>query len=279
MKKLILLLLCGVLMSNTISLYAQPAFTVEVKGKGSPVLLFPGFGCPGAVWQETVAQLSQTHECHVFTFAGFGQASPIGFPWLSTIKDSILQYVKARQLQRPVLLGHSLGGTLSLWLAALEKTTFQQAIVVDALPCTMALFNPAYKGELLPYDNPQSKAMLEMNAQQFDAMLAQQVNFMCRNKDKQAQILNWMKTSDRKTYVYGYTDYLNLDLREAIAGITIPVTLLAATAMGKAMVEKTYQLQYQKLPSVKIRYADNAAHFVMFDQPEWFAGQLKEILQ
>ncbi|MCU0351383.1 MAG: alpha/beta hydrolase, partial [Flavobacterium sp.] len=70
---------------------AQKAFTVNVKGKGAPILLFPGFGCTGELWNETVAELSKTNECHIFTFAGFGNAPPIETPWLATIKEEIIK--------------------------------------------------------------------------------------------------------------------------------------------------------------------------------------------
>ena len=64
--------------------------------------------------------------------------------------------------------------------------------------------------------------------------------------------------------------------REEIAKIKVPVVILAATFPDKATVEKTYQTQFEKLPSVKIFYAENAAHFVMYDQPEWFLKNLTE---
>jgi len=258
---------------------AQTSFRVTVKGKGSPVLLFAGFGCTGEVWNETVAELSKKHECHIFTFAGFGGVPAIETPWLSSIKDEVIQYVKTKKLKKPTLMGHSLGGTLSLWLAALEKEMFKQIVVVDALPCSAALMIPNYKGEKLPYENPRNKMMLDMNQEAFAKMNTQMTNFMCKNKEKQKVIVDWMNLVDRKTYVYGYVDMLNLDLREEIAKITIPVTILAATNPDLTTVEKTYKAQYEKLPSVKIHYAENAAHFVMYDQPEWFMQKVKEIIQ
>lgn len=255
---------------------AQAPFQVIVKGKGDPILLFPGFGCTGDVWDETVAALSKTNECHIFTFAGFGNVPPIGTPWLPKIKDGIIDYVKERKLKKPILLGHSLGGTLSLWLATLEKGMFKKVIVVDALPGAAALMIPGYTGEIIPYDNPRSKMMLDMDSASFSSMNAQSVSYMCLNKEKQPTIVHWMNSVDRKTYVYGYVDMLNLDLRKEIAGITIPVIILAASQPDIAAIQKTYQSQYANLPAVTIRYADHSAHFVMYDQPEWFITNVRE---
>lgn len=255
---------------------AQSAFQVVVKGRGQPILLFPGFGCTGEVWNEAVAELSKTHQCHIFTFAGFGNVPPVGMPWLSKIKDGVIAYVKENKLKKPTLLGHSLGGTLSLWLASVEPDMFNKIIVVDALPASAALMIPNYKGEAIAYDNPQSTMMLGMDSASFAAMNAQTVPYMCKNVEKQEVLVDWMNKADRKTYVYGYIDMLNLDLRQEIAKIKIPVIVLGAANPDKATVEKTYNAQYEKLPSTVIHYAENSAHFVMYDQPKWFMEKLNE---
>lgn len=68
----------------------------------------------------------------------------------------------------PVLIGHSLGGTLSLWLTSSESDMFKKAIVVDALTCTAALLNPNYrKGDFYEYNNPQSNNILNMSNEEF----------------------------------------------------------------------------------------------------------------
>lgn len=263
----------------TVCSQTSKAFEVTVVGKGEPVLLFPGFGCTQEVWEDTVAEISKTHECHLFTFAGFGDTAPIDMPWLSTIKDDIITYVTQKKLVKPTLLGHSLGGTLSYWLASEKPDMFKKVIAVDALPGTAALMIPNYNGDTILYDNPQSNFMLQMSDAEFNNMNAQQIQFMCKNPEKQKVLEAMMKKTDRKTYVYGYIDMLNLDLRTAIANITIPVTVLAATFPDKATVKKTYAEQFAKLPGVLIKYADNAAHFVMYDSPEWFVKNVIESLK
>jgi len=261
------------------SVFSQTAFQVEVKGKGAPVLLFPGFGCTGEVWNETVAEISKNYECHIFTFAGFGNVPPIEEPWLSAINEQVISYVKTKKLKNAILIGHSLGGTLSLWLAAEETDLFKKLILVDALPASAALMIPNYKGEAIPYDNPQSKMMLAMDQNAFNAMNSQMTSYMCLNKEKQKTINDWMNIADRKTYVYGYIDMLNLDLRKEISKIKIPVVILAATNPDLNTVQNTYKVQYENLPSAKIYYASKSAHFVMYDQPEWFIEKVKSELQ
>jgi pimeloyl-ACP methyl ester carboxylesterase len=277
MKKFIFIALFFFALGQT-NLYAQQSFNVEITGKGKPILLFPGFGCSGKMWEESVSQLALTHKCYTFTFAGFGNAKPIDTLWFLTIKQDVEKYIKKQKLQKASLLGHSLGGTLSLWLASENPKWFKDIILVDALPASAALMIPNYKGEKLSYDNPQSKAMLKMTTEEFQKMNIQSAKFMTYNKEKQNLVAEMMNQSDRKTYVYGYIDMLNLDLRKDIAKIKKPVTILAASNPNLEMVTKTYNEQYKNLPNVKIMYAEKSAHFVMFDQPKWFMEQLAKIL-
>ena len=47
------------LLTSVLTANSQSAFKVVVSGKGQPILLFPGFGCTGEVWNDAVAELSK----------------------------------------------------------------------------------------------------------------------------------------------------------------------------------------------------------------------------
>lgn len=264
----------------TFSTIAQEkSFQVEVTGKGNPILLFPGFSCTGDVWNETVKELSKTNECHIFTFAGFGNVPAIETPWLETIKTDLQKYVARKKLNKPTIIGHSMGGSLALWLASEKPNTYKELIIVDGLPSIGALMIPNFSPEKISYDNPFSKQQLEMDETAFKQMANQMASGMVFNKEKQKDIVSWMLQADRKTYVYGYIDLMKLDLRESIKSIKIPVTIMAAISMyPKPQVEKLYTEQYQKLENKEIIYVDKSAHFIMFDKPEWFQKQIQKLV-
>lgn len=276
--KSILLMAIGVI---SLSLSAQnKAFEVAISGTGEPILFFPGFTCPGEVWEDIVYELSKTNECHVFTFAGFGNVPAIEKPWLPKIKDGISQYIAEKHLQKATIVGHSLGGTLGLWLASKATFDFNKIIVVDALPSTGALMIPDFDSESIVYDNPFNQTLLDMDAKSFEVMASQMASGMVLNKDKHEQLKSWILNTDRETYVYGYTDLLKLDLREVLSKITAPVTILAATQpYGEENVKQTYIEQYKNLDKYTIKYAAESAHFIMYDQPNWLLINIVEELQ
>ncbi|NIF04872.1 alpha/beta hydrolase [Chryseobacterium sp. Tr-659] len=254
-------------------------FEVTVTGKGKPVLLFPGFACTAEVYKGIVNELSSHYEVHSFTFAGFGKVPPITFPWLPKIKDALQVYIQKNHINKPVIIGHSLGGVLGLWLTAEEPKAYSKLIVIDALPATGAIMMPNYKSENITYENPHNKKIIEMNTRDFTNMAKQMVQSMSLNKEVHQQLTDWMVMSDRSTFVYGYTDFLKLDLRDKLADITIPVSIYAATyPFGMEVKQTNYKTQYANLKNYTLNFAENSGHFIMYDKPEWFLKQIKSEL-
>jgi len=263
------------------SLQAQnnPAIHVEVTGQGESILLIPGFTVPGDSWDATVQQLEKNYECHVVTLAGFGGKEPIEFPWLSTVNEALEDYINEHDLRDVTVIGHSLGGTIATWLASRTHTKLSRIIVIDALPATGALMIPNFNPDHLAYDSPFNNRQLAMNDADFEQLANTMAKGMSLNTKIQERIKNWIVEADRKTYVYGYTDYLKLDLREDLNNISIPVSIIAADQpYGKEAVIKTYQEQYANLSDYDLIIAENSAHFIMFDKPDWFMEQILRIL-
>jgi pimeloyl-ACP methyl ester carboxylesterase len=279
MKNFILLLVSFVF---SLSIYAknegQP-ISVEVTGKGKPIVLIPGFTVPGDIWNPLVKELEKNYECHIVTLAGFGKKEPIEFPWLPKVNESLKNYILKNDLQNATIIGHSLGGTIATWLAAQNDLKLSKIILIDALPASGALMIPNFNPENLIYESPYNNQQLAMDDVTFEQTASAMAKSMSLKESAQEKIKNWILESDRKTYVYGYTDYLKLDLRENLKNISIPVTIIAASQpYGEEMVKQTYKNQYANLKDYNFIIAEDSAHFIMLDKPEWFLKQMQTIL-
>jgi pimeloyl-ACP methyl ester carboxylesterase len=266
-----------VLFSLSVSADLQ-SIKVEVKGKGKPVLLLAGFTCTGDVWNETVSEISETNECHIVTYAGFGNVPALDTLWLQTIKHDLDNYIEQNKFEDLSIIGHSMGGTLALWIASEKKFDIKSMLVIDALPCMGALMIPNYSSENISYDTPYGRNLLSMSDSDFSGMAMNFAKFMCKNISKHEQIANWIKVSDRKTYVHGYFDLLKVDLRKALANIDTPVRILAAANPSKSMVENAYNEQYVLLENKEVIYVEDSAHFIMYDQYDVYIENVKQIL-
>ena len=125
------------------------SFTVDVEGKGSPVILIPGLGCSAEVWSETAAHLQgKGFQTHALTIAGFGGTKPITSDHLlNTVRDDLATYITQNKLGHPVVIGHSLGGFVALSLAAEHPDLPGKVISVDGLPYLPVMMNPTITPE------------------------------------------------------------------------------------------------------------------------------------
>lgn len=274
MKKLIVLLLISIVAPAL----AQPAFKVDKTGKGMPVLFLPGFMTPGSVWAETAKNLNGKYEAHLISYAGFNGNAPIAMPWYATIKKELVNYVKVNKLKNLKLIGHSMGGNLAVDLAAELGDVVDKIIIVDALACMREVMMPGVPAEALQYESPYNKQMLEMNDDAFQKSAIMMAQGMTTVTEKQELIKSWILETDRKTYVYGYTDLLKLDVRPALAQIKVPALILGAPFPTKEIVLPNFEKQYTNLANKQLEIAPGGRHYIMFDQPEWLYNQINNFL-
>ena len=233
MKRIISIPAIGLLLScllGSILVSAQTLFTVEVKGKGKPMLLIHGLYCSGEVWKETVEHYQHNYECHVITLAGFGGNSPVQKEnFLEAVKDDIIAYTKDKKLKKPVLMGHSLGAFISFWAAASTPGLFEKVIAVDGLPFFPAVQIPGATAE-------SSKAMATnmrnlLGNQNREQILAGQKMFlpsMITSPERVEQVAAIASNADGKTQGQVMYEMYTTDLRPLVSNIDCPVLLLGA---------------------------------------------------
>jgi pimeloyl-ACP methyl ester carboxylesterase len=276
MKKLIILLL--VVVSATQLFGQTSAIRVKKTGVGTPILLLPGFITPGSVWDETVKNLKGKYETHLISYAGFNGIDPIDMPWYDNIKKELITYVKTNNLKNLKLIGHSMGGNLAVDLAAELGNIVNQVIIVDALACMRDVMMPGVPVEAFQYNSSYNQQTLAMSAEAFQQTASMMAQGMTSVVEKQEVIKSWILEADRKTYVYGYTDLLKLDLRPVLTSIKIPVLILGAPFPNKEVVISNYEKQYATLTNKTLEIAPSGRHFIMFDQPEWLYNQINSFL-
>lgn len=264
----------------TLACFAQrPSFTVVKKGKGKPVLFLPGFSTPGSVWNESVQHIKGNVQAHLFTYAGFGGVTPIDTPWYTSIRRDLMSYILEHKLLHITVIGHSMGGTLAMDIAAALPNKVDRIILVDALPAIRDLIMPGVSADKIHYNTPHNNQMLQMKEEAFEKNAVMMAAGMTSNKEKADSIANWIITTDRKTYVYGFTDLLKLDLRDDLKKIKARALILGATFPTKDVAKRTFEQQYSNLKHNRIEMAPESKHYIMFDQPDWFYAQLNAFLK
>ncbi|WP_185147039.1 alpha/beta fold hydrolase [Pseudochryseolinea flava] len=253
-------------------------FDVQKTGVGKKAVIFiPGFGCSGDVWTDTRLHLDKQFTCYTLTMAGFAGTAPQENATFDRWKQGVAQYIQDHNIDRPIVIGHSMGGALALALAADYPLLVGKIVVVDALPCLSALRDPNFKSNPSNDCSPWATQMGSTSDEQFSQMQKMSIPSLVQDQSKYDLIVGWTVKSDRKTFGNMYCDFLNTDLREKIKSITCPSLVLLESAF-KPMAT-TMEDQYKGLATGNIKYADKGLHFIMFDDFDWYMNQINEFLK
>lgn len=261
---------------------------VKVEGKGAAVIFIPGLNSASSVFTDSCAAIKSNHQCHLIQLPGFAGQAPVNetnTDFLMSMRDRIEHYMSAKKLNKVSLIGHSLGGTLSLMIAQHAPDKVEKVIIIDALPFYAAIQNPAATAEAMKPQADQMRAMM-INQSQDDYLKygAQNLAGMSNNPNNLATLTEWLKTSDRATTAAAMYSMMVTDLRKSIVNIKAPTMVLGAWAAYKpygATKESTkgiFTAQYAELKNVDIRMSEAGFHFLMWDDATWVKQQVNEFL-
>ncbi len=239
--------------------FEPTSFSVAVSGHGRPIILIPGLGCPGSVWSATVAHFADA-ETHVLTLAGFAGRPPIDAPLSATVRRELAAYIRDRHLDHPIVIGHSLGGFIALWLAEAEPELVGPTIAVDAPPALGS--------------DPGSIAMAVQQGAQWKAMTRS--DFADATRDMFLAMANDARTvtpviaevvrSDRRAFADAYVELFHTDLRADLPRIQARVLVVLADGPYQDQI----RAQVAAIPAREVIVVPRTRHFVMFDDPTGF---------
>ncbi|MBY0493753.1 MAG: alpha/beta hydrolase [Cyanobacteria bacterium] len=261
----------------------HPSFSATVSGRGPAIILIPGLMSTGDVWTSTVARYQDRYTLHTVTLAGFGGPPPIGAPFLSRVRDELIAYIRDEKLQKPILIGHSLGGFLAFWIGATAPDLIGGIVAVDGVPFLPALGNPSATAEAMSAQAQQISTLYgSFSKEQLAAQSRMAMAALITAPADVERALTWVAQSDPKTTGMAAGEMMTTDLRGDISNITAPVLLIGATggapeAMRPTM-EKAYAAQVAKLPSARVKIAAASRHFIMFDDPQLLFSSIDEFL-
>lgn len=236
------------------------------------MILIPGLSSHGSVWDGACAHLRGRYEMHVLTLGGFAGVAPAadrsGF--LARQREALAAYIREQKLDKPVIIGHSLGGFLALSIAAHHPALTGPLVIVDSLPFLSAVYQPgATEESARPQAEAMRKMLLAMQGEGWEKY--QRSNpvltmWLSREEDR-ARVMQWGIDSDAATVAEAMYDLMSTDLRPLLPRITQRVLVFAALKGMPPNAIEAYRAQYEGLKGVRLEAMPEARHFIMYDDP------------
>lgn len=260
-------------------------FTVEVSGQGPDVILIPGLASARTVYDGLMPSLAgyRVHRVQIAGFAGLPAGPNATGPVVQPVIDELARYIADQKLDRPAVIGHSLGGFSALSLAQQHPDKVGRAMVVDAFPFFAHLLDPKATPDSVRPQAEAFKAMiLKPTPEEFERNQVGTARGMMKSEAQRPTMVQWSMATDRQVMAQAAYDIMTTDGSAGLATLKVPVTVLYAwdETMGQPTerVDGMYKAAYAKGPSVKLVRVDGAYHFIMFDQPERFSAEVKTFL-
>ncbi len=266
-------------------------FHVRVDGPEHPVgdvILIPGLSSSPHAFDLLTEELKgryRVHRLHVQGFAGAAAEDNATGPVAAPVAEDLARYIAEQGLSKPAVIGHSMGGTIGMMLAARHPDSVGKLMVVDMIPFMGSMFGaPGATAEsVVPMADQIHTAMStsprEMYQQQADAQIVAMIN----TESLRAGPLEDSRKSDQQVSSSAYRELIVTDLRPELGRITAPTTVLYVRfndpRMTNDMVDGIYRASYATLPGATLTRIDDSAHFIMLDQPARFAAEVNAFLE
>jgi len=248
--------------------FAPTRFSVEVRGSGPDVILIPGLASGRGIWAQTVRAVPgyRYHLIHVHGFAGAPARGNRSGAIVSPLADEVARYIQERRLRRPALIGHSMGGTVAMMIAARHPRLAGRIMVIDILPEPAGMVGGSAAGmgalanSLLATDGGRRLVGSLMS------------NFSPPDSS--------LRTSDPDFVARTMNELAAIDLTPSLPGIRAPMTVVYASFDRRAAtaLDRTFARAYAGARGARFVRIDGSGHMLMLDQPERFAAAVRAFL-
>ena len=251
--------------------------TCETVGSGPPLVVLHGlFGSSGN-WRGVARELADSHSVFSVDLRNHGAS-----PWADSMDylemaDDVLQLIERLGLERPTVMGHSMGGKTAMALALRHPARVGRLIVVDIAPLS-------YADTLTPFAEAMRSADVLAAASRTEVQRRLQhtvpdpgvVPFLMQNLVTRNDHFDWrLNLLGISTAMPRLCAFPSAVLGLRFAG---PVTVIAGENSNYVAPHDGASFR-PMFTDVDLEVIEDAGHWVHADQPSAFLASVRRVLQ
>ena len=268
--------------------FSSDRLSVVIRGSGPDIILIPGLTSSRAVWDSVAGPLEGRYRLHLVQVNGFAGTPPgpnSEGPVSAPVAEEIARYITSTGLAKPAVIGHSMGGTIGMMLAARHPELVGRLMVVDMIPSLGIAFVPpgAPPESLRAIADRMQQGMVTAPADSFVAGFGQMIAGMTRKQGVKPDLLESVRGSDQATVAHAFHELIVTDLRPELSRITVPLTVLYVIPPNPPLPPVQYeaglQADYATVPQARLIKIEDSYHFIQIDQPERFVSEVDAFMR
>ncbi|MCS7010211.1 MAG: alpha/beta hydrolase [Anaerolineales bacterium] len=245
----------------------------EVYGRGRPVILLHGWLGSWGLWQDTMTYLGAFYRTYALDFWGFGESGKKRDSYaIQDFVSLVDQFMERLGIVRAPLVGHSMGGTVSLSVAIQYPERVSKVVVIGSPIVGSSLALPL---KLAGYRLIAVLLFNMMGLFRWGVRLASPL--ICRDPRFPDMMDKDLSRTTLESFLLSIASLRRTDLRPMLSHVQIPVM-----GMYGDRDNIVHPLQWQPLlagiPHTRVERFPKAGHFIMLDEPPRFMQTLKDFL-
>lgn len=248
----------------------------QTHGEGPDLVILHGLFGSGRNWTTHAKQLAERWRVHLLDLRNHG-----GSPWHDEVSypamaADVAAYLDREGLERPTVVGHSMGGKTAMALALDQGERIERLVVVDIAPVPYGHSHAGFIDAMLALDLP---VLGKRSA--VDAALAGEIPdagvraFLLQNLTQRDGSLAWRLNLCALQAAMPALVGFEVPVREAYEG---PAFFLAGADSDYVLPEHEGQIR-GLFPEAEISHIPGAGHWVHAEQPAEFMARLTGFLE
>ncbi|MCY1720101.1 alpha/beta fold hydrolase [Prolixibacteraceae bacterium Z1-6] len=252
------------------------------QGKGTPIVVIHGLYGSSDNWINIGKHLAKKHTVYLLDQRNHGRSPFADSHTYNDLRNDLEEFFEKHQIEKAILLGHSMGGKVAMWFAADFPEKVEKLVIADIAP----------KDYLLQKEDSQfflhRNILLAMQEIDFSQVKSRNDvdDFMAEKLDdariRQFLLKNVEKDKNTKQYKWRVNAEVLYDhLDEIVSGVnpnwlddripinTYPVIFIRGL-LSKYILDEDKDLIKQIYPDAKIVDIPNAGHWLHAEQPKKF---------
>ena len=241
----------------------------------APTIVFlHGIGGGARLWTRQLARFGDSFRAIAWNMPGYGGSVPLATTSIGLLGEALASFVVGLGIERPVLVGHSIGGMIVQSLLA-DGLAPARAVVLAQTSPVFGGRDPSWARDFVaarlgPLDR--GARMAEIAAGNVDGMLGD-------DPDPAGVALarEVMADTPEAAYRDSTLSMIGFDRREALVRIGVPTLLVSGSRDANAPAA-TMAKMAEKIASSEHVCVEGAGHLVMLERPDAFDAALAGFL-
>ncbi len=242
------------------------------RGKGKPIIFIHGFPLHQAIWDDFGEKFVEEHTVVSIDLPGFGKSQALRENFsLDDVADEVIAFVLAHKLPDSVIVGHSLGGYVALYVLEKRPDLFSKLILFHSTAYADTDERKASRNKVV--DLVKKKGVIAFTSSFITPLFADPEH---EDIERVRQVA---ATTSAET-VIGYTRAMR-DRREQLKTLISfkKPTLLLGGEKDAGISPESLKEQGKACQKAEIHILRNVAHMGMFESAGEAASRIKEFLE